>query len=172
MSNLRPFNTLFPGYYQTAYVTNDLQHATGQVGNAYGIADWLTIDGFSFPVKPSGEVVIDLALAYIGDSQIELIQPVGGNDALYRDSLRDEGGFELVFHHLCKAFDTREQFHENLADLKRRDIPIPMDNTEHPENGIALACYGDFRASLGHYLEYVWFTEAGAEWMAQVPRHD
>jgi hypothetical protein len=170
VSEPKPFNTLYPGFYQTAYVTNDLKEAQKRTGAAYGITDWLMMSDLAFEVK-QGPLTIDVALANVGDSQIELIQPKGGNDAMYRDYLAGGGDFRLAFHHLCKGFETEEQFFGNLAELRRLGIPIPMNNSEPRKSDIALACYGDFRASIGHYLEYVWFTETGRKLMASVPRH-
>lgn len=171
MSDQTAYCSMYPGFYQTAYVTNDLALAMERVGAAYGILTWFSMSGFTFPMATGLDVSIDVALANLGDTQFELIRPAGGDDGLYRDSLSGGSAFELVFHHMCKAFETEEQFLENRDLLKRQGIAMPMDNSELPSNGIARACYGDFRGTLGHYLEYVWFTDAGRDWLREIPRN-
>jgi hypothetical protein len=165
------FSAAFPGYYQTAYVTNDLEQAKLRAGVTYGIREWLTTE-FSFPVKPSGDVTVGVALANVGASQIELIQPTSGATAIYRDILPDGAGFHMALHHLCKGFDTKEQFLGKLADLKRQGVQLPIDISDQPGGGIALACYADFRQTLGHYLEFVWFNDVGWEWLDTIPCND
>jgi hypothetical protein len=170
MADVRPFKTAFPGYFQTAYVTNDIGLAMQRAGESYGIADWYRSDDLVLCTSGGGTANIKVALAYVGESQIELIEPAGGDDGLYRDYL-DADGFQLRFHHICKAFETEEQYVENLSWLRKDGVTLPMAMSVEQSRGIAMACYADFRERLGHHLEFVWFTDEGRAWMGTMPRH-
>jgi hypothetical protein len=170
MSPLRPFRTSYPGYFQTAYVTNDLQRAMAQLGKGYRIRDWHGNAEFTLRTQSGASASIKVALAYVGDTQIEIIEPAGGDDGLYRDYLAGSG-FQLVFHHLCKAFDTQEQYAENIDWLRREGVPLPVLLSAQESKGFGSVCYADFRETLGHYLEYVWFGEVGRAFMSAVPRN-
>lgn len=171
MTESSAYRSMYPGFQQIAYVTNDVGGAIERVGKAYDVKNWLRMDDFAFQMASGKDVHIEVALANLGGTQFEIIRPAGGDDAMYRDALPGGSGFEMVFHHLCKCFDTEAQFRQHRDYLKQQGIAMPMDNTELPSNGIALALYGDFRETLGHYLEYVWFTDAGREWTKQIPQN-
>lgn len=166
MSELQPFNTMFPGYYQTAYVTKDVDLAMTQIGSSYRIKNWYRNPEFVMATRDGKTCSFRVALAFIGDSQIEIIEPTGGDDGIYRDYLRERGS-QLAFHHVCKAFDTEEQYMENLSWLKREGVNLPV----LVANEIAHACYADFREKLGHYLEFVWYTNEGKAFMKAIPRN-
>jgi hypothetical protein len=161
---------MYPGYYQTAYVTNDLDRAIDQLKRTYRIEHWAINRDFTYPPLPGKSLKMACALAFLGDSQFEIIQPLSGDDAFYRTPLVGSG-YQLEFHHLCICFDTAEQYHENHEHLKRLGVTLAMDMTLDMGAGLALASYADFRQTCGHYLEYVWFTQAGLDWMGSVPRN-
>jgi hypothetical protein len=162
---------MYPGYYQNAYVTTDVDRAMEQLNRAYRIKDWAVLRDFSYAPLPGKSLKMVCALAYVGDTQFEIIQPISGDDEFYR-TLFDGPGFQLKFHHYCICFDTAEQYHEHRAYLKNLGVAMPVDVTpDDMGTGLALASYADFRDILGHYLEYVWFTQAGLDWMASIPRN-
>ncbi|MDB5970041.1 MAG: hypothetical protein JWQ90_2491 [Hydrocarboniphaga sp.] len=171
MAETRAFNTMYPGYFQTAYVTTDIDRAQEQLGRAHGIRDWYTNRRFEYAVAPGKTATIALALAYVGDSQIEIIEPMAGECAFYRTALTDTRDFQLRFHHLCQAFDTVEQYEAKFAELKGEGVDLPVQITRDMNNGLSLACYADFRHRCGHFIEYVWFSELGRSWMSSVPRN-
>ncbi|KHK89804.1 hypothetical protein LK12_17925 [Novosphingobium malaysiense] len=162
---------MYPGFQQVAYVTNDVDAAVDSLRKAYAVEKWFRVDDFSFAMASGKDVHIQVAIANLGGTQFEIIKPVGGDDAMYRDALDDKPGFQLVFHHLCKVFDEEAQLREHRDYLKGLGVPMPMDNCDSPSNGIAFALYCDFRDTLGHYLEYAWFTDAGREWAKQIPQN-
>lgn len=162
---------MYPGYFQTAYVTNDLEQAMQQLGSAYGINNWYTDRNFETPILPEKTVTFRVALAYIGDTQIEIIDPVAGAFAHYKTVLTDDKSFQLKLHHMCQAFDTVEEYDAKVTELKRTGVPIPAEITREMNSSFGLACYGDFRSMCGHYLEYIWLNEAARAWMGTVPRN-
>ena len=165
------YQSHFPGFYQVAYVSNDLDAAVDQASRTYGITEWFRMSGFAIPMASGNDGLIDVAVANLGDTQFELIAPAGGDDGIYRDCLRADGRFQVVFHHLCQAFDTEDDFRANRAVLQNRGIALPIDNTDLPPNGTVLVCYADVRDTFGHYLEYVWYTDAGRQWLDGIPRN-
>jgi hypothetical protein len=171
VSKASSFTDVYPGYFQKAYVTNDLERAMRQAGIAYGIKDWLTTE-FTFPVKPAGTATIEVALANVGPSQIELIRPKGGVDTIYRDFFASGDDFQMVFHHLCKGFDSKQQFLAEVDKLRRKGVALPIDISDESDSAIAFACYADFRDLLGHYLEFVWYNEDGLKWLEAVPCYE
>lgn len=171
MSQLRPFKTMYPGYFQTAYVTNNLDQAMKQLGDAYGIRDWWSTRSYEGVSSNGKTITIGIALAYVGDSQIEIIEPVAGAVGYYRTALTGSEEFQVKFHHLCIAFDTAEQYEAKVAELKLEGIDIPFEINREMNSGFGFACYGDFRHKCGHFLEYVWLKEEGYAWMSSVPRN-
>lgn len=167
----RPFKTMYPGYFQTAYVTTDLDRAVEQLSQVHGIRHWYTNRRFEYAVTASKTATIGLALAYVGDTQIEIIEPIAGECAFYRTALTGRPDFQLRFHHLCQAFDTAEQYQARFAELEREGVNLPVQITLDMNNGLSLACYADFRHRGGHFMEYVWFSELGRSWMDAVPRN-
>lgn len=169
MTKQKSFNTMYPGYCQKAYVTTDIDHAMTLMNRAYRIKEWAVSREFSYAPLPGKSLTANLAMTNVGDTQFEIIQPISGDDDFYRNMLEGEG-FQLKFHHHCILFDTQEQYQEHFAYLTSLGVYLPMVMTLDREPGLGLACYADFRDTLGHYLEYIWYTEAGMEWMETIPR--
>lgn len=171
MTQTRPFKTMYPGYFQTAYVTNNRDQAMKQLGEAYGIKDWYTNPSFVCEILPGKTMEIRLALAFVGDTQIEIIEPVAGAVAFYRTALTADKSFQVKLHHLCIAFDTAEQYEAKVAELRREGVDLPCDITREMKGDMGLACYADYRHKCGHFLEYIWLNETALAWMGSVPRN-
>ncbi len=170
MTQTRIFNPMATTFFQTAYITTDLERALPQVGAAHGIRDWYSSSRFDFQMGKGRSGHIALALAYVGDMQIEVIQPLDGDVDFYRCMFSGDE-FQIKFHHLAKAYETREEFNAKVAELNRAGIDMPVERTEDTCNDRGVACYADFRHLTGHFLEYVWFGAAGRAWMNTVPRN-
>ena len=98
-------DAIFGPIDQIGFVVADLDHSIAVRTHMAGLGPWtvfrgVTLDGL-FRGQPV-RVAIDVALAYQGDIQIELIQPVGASPSPYRDA----NGTPLCgAHHLAWIVD-------------------------------------------------------------------
>lgn len=72
---------------QLGYLTNELDEAATLWAKAMRVGPFTKMAGVTMPATMDGESVeikIDLALAYLGDIQIELIQPLCDSPSPYR----------------------------------------------------------------------------------------
>lgn len=88
---------------QTAWVVEDIAAAETFLGSHFGVARWTRIpdvhftpDSCTYRGRPA-DFVTHISLAYRGELQLELIQPVRG-DSIYTEFL-DRAGPGL--HHVC-----------------------------------------------------------------------
>jgi hypothetical protein len=155
------------GLYQIGFVTTDLEEAMALFSDTYGISKFkIRRDLSSAPGMP--RMTVHLAHAYVGPMMIELIQPAGGEDALYREIL-PHNGFAIRPHHYGFMVRSEQELDRISAALETRSVPIAVD-ASMPE--VARAVYADARSTLGHYLEYVYVRpEARRGYYAQVPHN-
>jgi len=140
-----------PDIFQTAYVTNDLLKAVEIFKENLSIPDFYIGGDHHVPHVKGGTAIIQSAIVWSGTVQLEIIQPKGGRDEIYRDALPKEG-FGLVFHHFCARAPTIEAFEARKADFIRQGCEIVLDY----DAGFIRAFYADTRHLLGHPTEYVW----------------
>lgn len=102
---------------QIAWVTTDLGTTETALTGLLGVKKWVRIpevhfapDACSYLGKPA-DFVASISLSYLGDMQLELIQPVRGQN-IYSDFLRDSGP---GLHHICMEAETPQQFDAVLA---------------------------------------------------------
>lgn len=141
-------------HYQNAYVTRDVAKAAAVfrenadprlVIEYEGEVDLWTPDG-------AGKGRQKVAFVWLGDFNIELIQPMSGDVlAMYRDALPE--GDELAFHHVCHRVDDWEALETYIA---QKPFPVILKGGTP---GMLQFCYLDTRAWLGHYTEYLWCNE-------------
>jgi Glyoxalase/Bleomycin resistance protein/Dioxygenase superfamily len=155
------------GFYQVAYVTNDFERALRQCTLTHGAREFARMPAIQYEIGPGRAVVCNVGLAYVGATEIEVIEPLEGDVAVYRDALPTEG-FALRFHHLARLYDTREEVEAQIAVYRREGRALPVDGTSP---GSARYYYADFRAELGHYIEGVWFEPASRAWLGTIPRN-
>lgn len=92
---------------QIAWVTPDLAATETALTGLLGVRKWVRIPEVHFTPETCSyrgepaDFVADIALSYLGDMQLELIQPVRGEN-IYRDFLRDSGP---GLHHICVEAD-------------------------------------------------------------------
>lgn len=158
----------FPGIHQIAYVSNDFERAIAQFRVTHGIERFLELRPIRYETREGREAVCNVALAYVGAAEIELIAPLEGDVEIYRDILPRDGSFAVRFHHLARLFDTREALEEQVAAYRRagRDLPI---NGASP--GSARYFYADYRKEVGHYLEGIAYEPQARAWLASIPRN-
>jgi hypothetical protein len=162
-----PTAALLNGFFQLAYVTTDLEQAMDLYRRQFGIRQFLAPPEWTVVVKtPRGVETAKLrfAFVYVGDTQIELIQPTGGDCPVYAEPL-PSAGFALRFHHLGYRVqggpEAWTRFRENLDTTRH---PIAIEGTTTP------FLYTDERSRLGHYLEYIRFDEQVTAVFDSVPR--
>ncbi|OBF52984.1 lactoylglutathione lyase [Mycobacterium sp. 852002-53434_SCH5985345] len=103
---------------QIAWVTTDLDATETALTGLLGVRKWVRIpdvhfapDSCSYLGKPA-DFVASISLSYLGDMQLELIQPVRGEN-IYSDFLRESGP---GLHHICVEAESPGQFDAVLAE--------------------------------------------------------
>ena len=151
---------IFPGraLFQLGYVTNDLERATTNFGRRYGVEKFFRYDGMQAMVGKDRTATLSVALAYVGDTQIELIHPQGGDDSVYRDALPADR-YTVALHHLGYRIEDEAGWQAMLEAVARTGDRIVL----HGQARTSRYLYTDSRAELGHYIEYLMFTPEGVE---------
>lgn len=153
--------SLLAEFYQHAYVTNDMARARRQFAERWGIRSFLE---FESPLKlstPRGteSARLKIALAFVGDLQIELIEPLGGPGARIYQQVLPATGYKVVWHHfayrLPRGPDAWETFRSGIGNA---DYPLAIEGHIRSDHGEVRFAYLDTYAELGHYSEYVWAT--------------
>lgn len=154
---------LFKNFFQLGYATSDLDQAMTALRESHGI------DKFKV-MRDAGtkEMNTHIALAYVGDLMIELIEPCGGNDGFYRDLLpADE--FAIRHHHMGYHVEDEAQWQGLQATIAKHNFTKVVSG-DVP--GLLRFAYIDNRKQIGHYLEYILTTPAGsAAFFGDVPRN-
>jgi Glyoxalase/Bleomycin resistance protein/Dioxygenase superfamily len=145
-------------FFQMAYVTNDIEEAVKRMKALYGLKNFLWVPEVTVSFGHGRAAITEVALAYAGDTQIEIIRHLGGSEKLYQEGLGGSG-FQLAFHHEGQLVSNREIFEKIKATWRMRDFSFALEG----ENKILHYCYVDTRAILGHYVEYAWFTPDDGE---------
>ncbi|MCA2244522.1 MULTISPECIES: VOC family protein [Mycobacterium] len=111
---------------QIAWVTADLDATETALTGLLGVRKWVRIpdvhfapEACSYHGKPA-DFVASISLSYLGDMQLELIQPVRGEN-IYSDFLRDCGP---GLHHICMEAESPEQFEAALVQAAERGAAI------------------------------------------------
>lgn len=92
---------------QVAWVTDDIDAAERLLAEQFGVASWTRVPDVVFGPDTTTlrgepvEMVLHVSLAYAGDLQLELIQPVRG-PGIHREFLDVHGS---GLHHVCFAVD-------------------------------------------------------------------
>ncbi len=159
---------MYQNVFQTAWVTNDLARAADVFREQHGVNNIGIYRDFALSVFDQPDLVIDVALFYVGDLQFEVIEPVSGPDDLYRRYLPAEQGFLLKHHHFGNVVDNREKYDALLADFRSRGVPIDVDGS-FGDSGRFF--YADTRDSVDHYQEFVLLDAATEEFLQSIPRN-
>jgi hypothetical protein len=84
--------------FQIAYVATNLDRACKMMAERYGVRRFLRQDEVRLQIDPGGEMILNLANAWLGSTWLEIIEPVGGAVAIYRDWLaggQEDGGAQV-----------------------------------------------------------------------------
>jgi catechol 2,3-dioxygenase-like lactoylglutathione lyase family enzyme len=153
---------------QVAFVVRDLGAAQRFFRQSMGIARFYVIENFgsratykTFRGDPA-EHDFTIAIAYSGNTQIELIQHLSGNTC-YKEFVerRGEG-----MHHLGFFLDNREQHQAVLAELTGNGFSVLQSG----RFGEALYTYFDTENAIGAVMEIVYLDQRSRDLMARVKR--
>jgi Glyoxalase/Bleomycin resistance protein/Dioxygenase superfamily len=156
---------VFKNVFQIAYVTNDLPRAVSLFRSEQGVGELATFDDFTLDVRGGGAAVINVALGYVGETQLEIIEPVSGDVELYRAWLSDE--FAVRHHHFCHRLDSVEELDTVRARYEESGYAIALDASL----GETRLFYADTTQLLDHYQEYAWVDSEAERFMAALPRN-
>jgi catechol 2,3-dioxygenase-like lactoylglutathione lyase family enzyme len=119
-------NLLAASPTQIAWVTRDLDATETALTGLLGVRKWVRIpevhfapDACSYLGKPA-DFVASISLSYLGDMQLELIEPVSGEN-VYSDFLRDSGP---GLHHICMEAESPERFDAALVQAAEQGAPV------------------------------------------------
>ena len=155
-----PFN-----FAQINYVTNDVDEAVMRLKRTYGIPEFSITRGAEVQTA-KGPARIHGALAFAGGRQIEVLQPAGGADGVYRDWLPRETGFALRHHHYGHLITSAEDWQRVKAIIRAKGWDTPVGGNY--DNAIEYL-YVDVRHEIGHYLEFMYHNEKGMEFFRAAP---
>ena len=158
MSNAPP---LLESIFQTAYVTNDLDHAAAVFAERYGVGEFYFMRDIQ-----NGDWSMSIALAYAGTMNVELIQPGAVGHPLYADWIAGAKDFTLRHHHYGILVDDKAAWDLRRDRFGVLGCGIPMEG-EIPDFMAYL--YADTTADLGHYVEYIRLFDGGRQMFAAVP---
>src|SRR3989442_658838 len=159
-------SSLFEGVFQVAYVVHDIQAAQRFFNETLGGPRFFVIENIAFkeytyrgqPVECQQHV----AFGYAGTMQIELIQPLSGENTATQ-FLRQQG---QGVHHLGIL----------VADLERATRDMVEQGFEPMESGVAgqatRFAFLDTRAAIGTYLELVSLDESNQALFEHIRRGD
>lgn len=140
---------------QIAYVTNDLDRALAVWRDEFGVPAFHIFTNDMPGLESSHAYPLKIALAHVGGTEIELIEPLLGNAPLHAEPLPRDGSFAMCFHHVAMRIEG------TLADFERH--MASLDPVRHPVvwtgafADLMRYAYTDERHTLGHYVEHVWF---------------
>ena len=149
-------------FFQVAYVTRDLDRAMQCFQRQYGVRSFYVQRGN----RMDENTTTDLALAWLGDTMVELIQPFGNGNSFYETMLGPEPlGTRL--HHFGHLVPDRAEWDRLTQRIGRDGSSIPLVGSVE---GFLSYLYVDERARTGHYLEYILCEPAGQAFFDSVPR--
>jgi Glyoxalase/Bleomycin resistance protein/Dioxygenase superfamily len=166
MGTALPF-TPFRNLIQVAYVTNDFGRALTEFGARYAVPKFMELRDLPVETNPGEKAQLHIALAWAGDVQIEIIEPRGGADRIYRDALPQDGSYALRFHHIAQLLDTEAELDALEAQMKKQGVRIAVRGSAP---GSAVYFYSDHRDALGHYIEHIYYTPAGRGLFDMIPK--
>jgi Glyoxalase/Bleomycin resistance protein/Dioxygenase superfamily len=152
---------------QVAWVTHDLNATEMALTGLLGVKKWVGLpdihfapDTCSYLGRPA-DFVAHIALSYLGDMQLELIEPVRGPN-IYSDFLRDNGP---GLHHICVEADSLEKFAEMLATATEHGASVVQQGVmpgglsfaylAAPQAGVPFVEVAHFSPEMRQFFDYI-----------------
>ena len=140
---------------QIAYVTTDLELALAVWREDFDVPAFHVFTNDMPGLESSHPYRLKIALANVGGTEIELIEPLDGSAPLHAEPLPADGSFALRFHHVAMRIEgTLADFEAHMASLDPVRHPVVWSGAFADMMRFA---YTDERSTLGHYVEHVWF---------------
>jgi hypothetical protein len=154
---------LYGGFFQLGYVARDLDQALAAYQEKFGKTEFLI---FAPPDLPDGSKAptCRIALAYIGELMIEIIEVRPENPAIYAHALPTDPK-AIVLHHLGFLVPSHEVM---LSYLEAGKYDVKWAGSAP---GMLDYIYIDSRLETGHYLEFIHLHAGGEAFFASVPRN-
>jgi len=165
-----PLQYLGGSLQQVAFVVKDLTAGMEFFSRTMGVPRFYVIEDFGLKARDKtfrgrpAEQNFKLALAYSGDTQIELIQHLSG-DTCYKEHLerRGEG-----LHHLGFFLYDPQEYQRTLDSLGAGGYSPLMSG----RFGITRYTYFDTEATIGSIMEIVYLDSVGRDFMAKIKSGD
>lgn len=142
---------------QIAYVTNDLDRAMDVWRDQFDVPAFYVFTNDMPGLEASHPYQLKIALANVGGTEIELIEPLHGSAPLHAEPLPADGSFAMCFHHVAMRITGKlADYEAHMASLDAEAHPVAWTG------GFAdlmRYAYTDERRTLGHYVEHVWFDD-------------
>lgn len=146
-------------HYQNAYLCNNIEVAIARMRQHFSFGDVPIIHADQQVKTSTGlkRVNSRIAFVWIGNLQIELIETLNDETGVYQQNLDQNArsDADLHFHHSCARVADWDKFR---AEVDQQDLPLVFERADDSSDLKYL--YLDARALCGHYLEYVWMTDA------------
>jgi len=156
-------DAIAPYFSQLAYVVRDLQAAEAWFEQTLGVPSTFRMENVTFGADCSYrgrpyDAAVHISLGYLGETQIELIQPVRG-ESIYTEFLEQKGP---GLHHL--GFDVPD-FAASLDALRESGLEVVAQGRMGPGNEFA---YLDCEGHGTSLIEILGFDEAMHGFMNQL----
>jgi catechol 2,3-dioxygenase-like lactoylglutathione lyase family enzyme len=152
---------------QIAWVARDLDATETALTGLLGVKKWVRLpdihfapDTCSYLGKPA-DFVAHISLSYLGDMQLELIEPVRGPN-IYSDFLRDNGP---GLHHLCVEAASLEDFDAALTEAAEHGATVPQQGLmpgglrfayiSAPQAGVPFLEIAHFSPEMLQFFDYI-----------------
>lgn len=152
---------------QIAYVTNDMDEAIAVFRKKYGVLDFLVLESDYEVVTPRGpeQCIVKFAWAWVGDTQVELVQTNGGECRIYDEPLPKDR-FAVVHHHYGHLVYGMEDWGHFRGEVDASEFTIAIEGALESCHWV----YLDARPLLGHYIEYSFMGPDLIKLQSQVPQ--
>lgn len=162
-----PLWASFQDIYQLGYVTTDAAHATELFRDRHGIPAFKDLGPITLPLDDGATATIRICMCFVGPIQVEIIEPIGGADAIYRAAL-PSSGFGLAWHHFARRIGSLDALEAMKVELIAKGERIAISGGD-PK--IAKFFYVDARPTLSHYVEYLYVSPERLALHAALPRY-
>jgi Glyoxalase/Bleomycin resistance protein/Dioxygenase superfamily len=156
---------LTKGFYETAYVTRDLDAALDVLAKREGIKQF-----FAFaPPASRGPVshIAKVAKGFVGERMIEIIQPNPTVKSMFEGYVPKKLG-QLRFHHLGYIVDGNAHWDAICLSAAKAGFPIAYEGFVE---GMVRSIFFDTRNQLGHFSEYIQNYEGGQKLLTMIPHN-
>lgn len=158
----------FKDILQVAYVTPNLEAAIAAWSTGFGISQYMRLPDLAVDVGVSAPAILSIALAWVGTVQLELIEPRGGQDGIFRDWLSGSNAV-MRFHHIARLIADEREFERFEAEVARVGAKVAVRGRNGDQTRYL---YTDHVAELGHYVEHIWYgDEVRQAVFAHIPRN-